>query len=166
MCFTNAPRTICHSTSSKSTSQVIRLFNLDGNDDNNKTGISQLLRLQNRVFTAFMTAAGIFWLLSLVLVSVVIVTGGTGSRVFRTTTRTITFISVLLMVASAWSTGQAVAAVNTYISEKALFRSGTTLIALQWVAAILNCFYAWAVTHVTSADRETKIARNANNYQI
>lgn len=122
----------------------------DTESGTNQITIGDLLKLQRGVLVAFMTAGGLIWLASLVFTTLVLIRGGVGSTAERTAARATAMIAAALMVASAWSTGQSAAAVQ-YVAAVAT-RRGTSLIALQWCAAVLSCLFAWAVAKVTGAE--------------
>lgn len=150
--------TSCVRTTGQSTSSIAKHFNFDKNDSNYQNSLDTIsfgLELQRSVFVAFMTAGGIDWLISLVLVTLVVLANGRAAGWLRTAAKFTAGSAAILMIASAWSTGQAVGALEAYAkygSFTNFMKGGNLLVGLQWTAAVLSCFFAWGVAHVCSRD--------------
>ena len=105
-----------------------------------------------------MTAGGIDWFLSVVLACLLLFTKSP-NRILRLAAKISAWSAALLMVASAWSTSQSVAGLEAFQRwGQAYFnglKGGSLLVGLQWVAAILSCIHAWAVSALAN-DAEGK----------
>ncbi|KAF2149887.1 hypothetical protein K461DRAFT_281115 [Myriangium duriaei CBS 260.36] len=147
----------CIGTTSKSAQDVAKKFfdmNQQGIDDI-IAGIQLALDLQRKVFVAFMTAGGLAWFVSLILVGLIIVAKGNAGASWRAVATVFAYAGAVLMIASAWSTTSGVRALEVVTLKDV--KAGTTLLALQWVAAILATVHAWAVSRVSSSSKKEDV---------
>lgn len=146
----------CVGTSGKSADKI--WSDLFGTSDGD-TDAQIAIYLQRNAFVAFMTAAGIAWLISLFLATMIALTAGKAGRSWCFTAKLFASVSAILMVSASWATSSAIAAIEAFTkfgaANTAKLTGGTTLVALQWLAAILTCFYTWAVYHLCN-DQEPK----------
>ncbi|PSK42213.1 hypothetical protein B9Z65_4127 [Elsinoe australis] len=153
--------TLCLATTGASAKSIAdKHFPEDGRDDSIR-GIQFALDLQRKVFVAFMTAGGLAWLVSLVLVTFIIISKGNAGRSWRYAARLLASVAAVLMVSSAWATNQAIKAMivmDEYTAgDQRYFTAGNTLVALQWIAAILACVFAFGVNHVSGSGQREQV---------
>ncbi|PNS18185.1 hypothetical protein CAC42_3630 [Sphaceloma murrayae] len=153
--------TVCVTTTGASARSIAENHFSEKGRDNTIRGIQFALDLQRSVFVAFMTAGGLAWLVSLILVTLIVLARGNASRSWRYAARLLSSSAAVLMVSSAWATGQAIRAMiimDEYTAgNERYFTPGTTLIALQWIAALLTCIYAFGVGHVSAAGQNEQV---------
>lgn len=97
-----------------------------------------------------MTAGGLAWFISLILISLVILRGSSAGRLIRSAAKATSLAGATLMIASAWATNSAVKALE--IGSDRSMEGGTLLYGLQWVASILAFFFAYLVSSVADSD--------------
>ena len=157
MCWVNGKQSQCYKTSTGSSKSLAQKI-FHNTDAPNVNGIDFGLDLQHNVFVAFMTAAGIDWLLSLVLASLCILAHQRAGKLLRTLAKVTSTSAAVLMIASAWATGQSVAALEALAKHSGAdyndLKGGSLLVGLQWTAAVLACFHAWGVVHVANKSEE------------
>lgn len=156
ICWTGKNGTCVRTTGQSASHIVDHVFHNATARQNDIDGVQFALNLESNVFVAFMTAGGLDWFISLILVSIVMLTDGRAGAVLRTAAKMTAASAAMLMVASAWATSQSVAALealSSYTDGNAV-KGGTLLLALQWVAAILASLYSWGVFHVTNKDAD------------
>ncbi|GAM89277.1 hypothetical protein ANO11243_073140 [Dothideomycetidae sp. 11243] len=163
MCWKNSPADVCLGTSSRSAKTIVsKVFGPNPSQSaDDIAGVQFALDLQRKVFVAFMTAGGLAWFFSLILVVLVIIAKGNAGASWRTVATWLASIGAILMVASAWSTTSGVRSLevaSAYLNpEPGFITGGNLLIGLQWAAAILTVIYAWAVSRVTSEGRKDDV---------
>ncbi|KAI5196980.1 hypothetical protein E4T38_08232 [Aureobasidium subglaciale] len=97
----------CLTTTGRSGKDLYKGF---GIDIDNRKSFDLPLKLQHDVFTAFMTAGGLAWFISLILISLVILRGSSAGRLVRNAAEATSLAGATLMIASAWATNSAVKA--------------------------------------------------------
>ncbi|KAG9527804.1 hypothetical protein KCU97_g24477, partial [Aureobasidium melanogenum] len=127
----------CLATTGRSSKDLVKGFHID---TNNNSIFDYPLKLQHDVFVAFLTAGGVVWLISLILISLVILRGSSAGRLIRSAAKATSLAGATLMIASAWATNSAVKALEVVSSGS--LQGGTLLYGLQWVAAILAFIFA------------------------
>ncbi|KAG9685764.1 hypothetical protein KCU95_g9526, partial [Aureobasidium melanogenum] len=137
----------CLTTTGHSSKDLVKAFHID-TDRNDQ--FNYPLKLQHDVFVAFLTAGGVVWLISLILISLVILRGSSAGRLIRSAAKATSLASATLMIASAWATNSAVKALE--VVSSGTLQGGTLLYGLQWVAAILAFFFAYAVSSVADSE--------------
>ena len=136
----------CQSTSGKSSKDLAKHWSID-----DTSAFDYPLRLQHDVFVAFLTAGGIIWLVSLIMISLVILRGSSAGRIVRSISKITALCSAVLMMASAWATNAAVRALEATADGKE-FKGGLLLYGLQWVGAILCFIYTYLVNSVADSE--------------
>ncbi|KAI5245047.1 hypothetical protein E4T42_06930 [Aureobasidium subglaciale] len=144
----------CLTTTGRSGKDLYKGF---GIDIDNRKSFDLALKLQHDVFTAFMTAGGLAWFISLILISLVILRGSSAGRLVRSAAEATSLAGATLMIASAWATNSAVKALE--IGSDRSMEGGTLLYGLQWVASILAFFFAYLVSSVADSDDGGKAYR-------
>jgi hypothetical protein len=153
---------LCQTTTGRSGEDLAKNWNLRSNY---VPVFNYILELQHSVFVGFLTAGGVVWLVSLILITLVILRGHFGERVVRNmvVVRKMTLIrkmavmtslvAAILMVASAWATNSAAKALELAgHGHGTAVKGGSALSGLQWVGAILAFVYAYAVSAVVHAE--------------
>lgn len=136
----------CLTTTGRSSKDLVKAFHID---TDHYSIFDYPLKLQHDVFVAFLTAGGIIWLISLILISLVILKGSSAGRLIRSAAKITSLAGATLLVASAWATNSAVKALEV---GSGFVQSGTLLYGLQWVAAILAFIFAYAVSSVADSE--------------
>ncbi|KAF4547614.1 Hypothetical protein D9617_39g039490 [Elsinoe fawcettii] len=153
--------TLCLATTGTSAKSIAEKHFPEERRDDTIRGIQFALDLQRKVFVAFMTAGGLAWLVSLGLITMVILAKGNAGRSWRLAARLTASVAAVLMVSSAWATNQAVQAMmvmDSYTAgDQRFFTAGNTLVALQWIAAILACVFAFGVGHVAGQGQRESV---------
>ncbi|CAD0086984.1 unnamed protein product, partial [Aureobasidium mustum] len=137
----------CLTTTGRSSKNLVKAFHID---TDHYSIFDYPLKLQHDVFVAFLTAGGVIWLISLILISLVILKGSSAGRLIRSAAKITSLAGATLMIASAWATNSAVKALE--VNPVASLQGGTLLYGLQWVAAILAFIFAYAVSSVADSE--------------
>ena len=152
----------CARTSGKSATSISKqVYGLSSPTND----IKLALDLEKDVFVAFMTAAGVIWLVSLIGAILLIVRKGKAGVPVRLTAKLTAAISAILMVAASWATSSGVAALealNRYSTFSSDFKGGDLLVGLQWAAAVLACVYAYLVFRLANKDTAKEDTYNYN----
>lgn len=149
LCLVSSTTSACATVTGRTSTSIAKKWGTTTTDD--IAGIESALNLQGEVFVAFMTAGGIDWLFSVVLATAVVLQSGRANRGLKAAAKVTAISTAMLMFASAWATNSAAKALSVAAGGSSV-KQGTLLIALQWIAAILSFFHAWAVTNVVDAE--------------
>ncbi|KAG2161441.1 hypothetical protein JADG_001180 [Aureobasidium aubasidani] len=122
----------CVTTTGRSGKDLAKAFNID---TKYAPDFDYPRKLQRDVFVAFLTAGGVVWFISLILI---------------TAAKTTSLAGATLMVASAWATNSAVRALEVVSTNS--IKGGNLLYGLQWVAAVLAFIYAYVVSSVADSE--------------
>lgn len=155
MCLLANKNWYCTSTASHSAKSLAEHYGFSSSDKTAIASFQPAINLQRNGFVPLLTAGGVAWLISLVLVTLVILAGMRAVRVLRLATKLFAHAAFVLMVVSAWGIGTATSAIkdeNDYALDGLGMKRGDLLLALQWVAAVLVCLHTWVACQV--ADRE------------
>ncbi|THX99806.1 hypothetical protein D6D03_06946 [Aureobasidium pullulans] len=137
----------CVTTTGRSGKDLAKAFNID---TKYAPDFDYPRKLQRDVFVAFLTAGGVVWFISLILITFVILRGSSAGRLIRSAAKTTSLAGATLMVASAWATNSAVRALE--VASTNSIKGGNLLYGLQWVAAVLAFIYAYVVSSVANSE--------------
>ncbi|KEQ88308.1 hypothetical protein M438DRAFT_351597 [Aureobasidium pullulans EXF-150] len=137
----------CVTTTGRSGKDLAKAFNID---TKYAPDFDYPRKLQRDVFVAFLTAGGVVWFISLILITFVILRGSSAGRLIRSAAKTTSLAGATLMVASAWATNSAVRALE--VASTNSIKGGNLLYGLQWVAAVLAFIYAYVVSSVADSE--------------
>ncbi|GAB7352759.1 hypothetical protein MBLNU459_g3108t1 [Dothideomycetes sp. NU459] len=145
---------VCTSTAGTTPKSLSARFGEPDPDATLLTGFDLILSLQRNGFVALLTAAGLAWILSLVLATLVALAGVRAGRLLRFAAKLLAVAAFVLAVASAWGVGIATAAIaaSEGSADRDWIKRGDLLLGLQWVAAVLVGVHAWAVCKVADVE--------------